>query len=185
MGVSFWPPRFRADVTGISPKEVPSKSWKRNGLIIRVCTARSSIPAGTLSLLTQTRRCRSRPEGNSFPRRCITSCDLLAPTECMPDIYLVIQRRTAVFGCRSRTRLHSSMQSLLALQSWCMEGRRQGATLVNRGRHFQGALIDFEIRASIQDLCRLRHLGGGDKSNFLVVGQVQAADTAAATEEGK
>ena len=66
-----------------------------------------------------------------------------------------------------------------------MEGRRQGATWVNRGRHFHGALIDFEIRASIQDLRRLRHLGGGDKSNLLVVGQVQAADTAAATEEGK
>jgi hypothetical protein len=34
-------------------------------------------------------------------------------------------------------------------------------------------------------LRRLRHLCGGDKSNFLVVGQVQAANTAAATEEGK
>jgi len=34
----------------------------------------------------------------------------------------------------------------------------------NRDPHFKGALIDLETRASIRDLLRLRHLGGGDKS---------------------
>jgi len=47
MDGSLSPRQFRAVVTGISPRGVPSKSLKRNEPIIRVCTARSSILAGT------------------------------------------------------------------------------------------------------------------------------------------
>jgi hypothetical protein len=86
-----------------------------------------------------------------------------APTECMLDIYRAIQHHTAVSGCRNSTRLRSSMQSVLALRSRCTEGRQTGATWGNRDPHFKGALIDLETRASIQDLLRLRRLGGGDK----------------------
>jgi hypothetical protein len=39
-----------------------------------------------------------------------------------------------------------------------------GRHLGNHDRHFQGALIDLETHASIQDLLRLRHLGSGDTS---------------------
>ena len=39
-----------------------------------------------------------------------------------------------------------------------------GRYLGNHDRHFQGAPIDLETHASIQDLLRLRHLGSGDTS---------------------
>jgi len=164
MAGSLSPRQFRAVVTGISPRGVPSKSWKRNEPIIRVCTARSSILAETRSLPTPMRTCRCRPGKNLFRHQCITSCGSPAPTECMPDIYRAIQRRTAVSGCRNSTRSRSSTQSVSILRSQCMEGHRRGATWGNHDRYFQRALIDLETRASIQDLLRLRHLGGGDKS---------------------
>lgn len=97
MGGSFLPLRFRAAVTGISPNGVPSKFWRRNELIILVCTERSSIPAGTRSWRMPTRTWRCCREENSFPRRCITSCGSQERTECMPDIYPVIRRHMAVF----------------------------------------------------------------------------------------
>jgi len=164
MDGSHSPRQFRAVVTGISPRRVRSKSWKRNEPIIRVCTARSSILAGTPSLRMLMRTCRSRPGENLFRRQCITSCGSPAPTECMPDIYRAIRLRTAVSGCLNSTRSRSSIQSVLAHRSRCTEGRQPGATWGNHDRHFQGALIDLETRASIQDLLRLRHLGGGDES---------------------
>jgi len=168
MGASFSPRRFRAAVTGISPREVHSKFWRRNARIIRACTAKSSMPAATLLWRTPMRTCRSRPEENLFRPRCITLCALLAPMECMPDIYQAIRRRMAVFGCRSSTRSRSSTQSVLALRSRCTEGRLRGGTWGNRGRHFHGVIIGLEIRASVQDLRRLRHLGGGDKGILLL-----------------
>jgi hypothetical protein len=60
MDASFSPRQFRAVATGISPRRVPLRSWKRNEPIIRVCTARSSILAGRRSLPTPMRTCRSR-----------------------------------------------------------------------------------------------------------------------------
>jgi hypothetical protein len=87
MDGSLSPRQFRPVVRGISPRRVPSKSWKRNELIIRVCTARSSILAGTPPLPTPMRTCRSRPGANLFRRQCITSCGSQVPTECIPDIY--------------------------------------------------------------------------------------------------
>ena len=164
MGGSLSLRQFRAVVMGISRRRVPSKSWKRNEHIIRVCTARSSILVETRSLPTQMQTCRSRPEENLFRRQCITSCGSPAPMECMPDIYRGIQHRTAVSGCRNSTRLRFSIQSALALRSRCTEGRQPGVTSVSYDRHFEGARIDLETRASIQDLLRRRHLGGGDKS---------------------
>ena len=168
MDGSLSPRQFRAVVTGISPRGVPSKSLKRNEPIIRVCTARSSILAGTLSLPTPMRTCRSLPGENSFRRQCITSCGSRAPTECMPDICRAIRLRTAVSGCPNGTQLRSSIQSALALRSRCTEGPQPGATWGNHDRPFQGALIDLRTRASIQDLLRLRHLGGGDKRASLI-----------------
>jgi hypothetical protein len=165
MGGPFSPPRFQVAVTVISPRGDPSKCWKRNELIIRACTARSSIPAGTRLLQTRMRTCRYRAEENLFPRRCITSCGSPVPMECMQDIYLATQHRMAVFGCRNGTRSHFSMRSVSALRSRCMAGRRRGATWENRDRHFHGSKIDFEIRGSIRDLHRLRHHGGGDNGN--------------------
>ena len=170
---------------GISRRRVPSKSWKRNEHIIRVCTARSSILVETRSLPTQMQTCRSRPEENLFRRQCITSCGSPAPMECMPDIYRGIQHRTAVSGCRNSTRLRFSIQSALALRSRCTEGRQPGVTSVSYDRHFEGARIDLETRASIQDLLRRRHLGGGDKSQTLAARRVEATDTAATTERRK
>jgi hypothetical protein len=164
MAGSFLLPRFRAAVMAISPREVHSRFWKRNGPITQVYTARSSIPVGTLSWRTQTRTCRSRRAENLFPLRCTTSCDSLAPTECMPGICQAIQRPMAVFGCRNSTQLHSSMQSMLALQSRFTEERRPGATWGNRGRHSHGALVDLEVHVSTRDFSRLRHPGGSDKS---------------------
>jgi hypothetical protein len=163
MAGSFLTPRFRAAVMAISPREVHSRSWKRNEPITRAYTARSSIPAGTLSWRTQTRTCRSRLEESLFPRRCTTLCDSPAPTECMPGICQAIQRHMAVFGCRSSTQLHSSMQSTLALQSRFTEERRPGATWGNRDRRSHGALVDLEVRVSTRDFSRLRHPGGSDK----------------------
>ena len=168
MDGSLSPRQFRAVVTDISPRRVRSKSWKRNEPIIRVCTARSSILAGIPSLPTPMRTCRSRPGENLFRRQCISSCGSSAPTECMPDIYQAIQRRTAVSVCRNSTRLRFSIQSVLALRSRCTEGPQPGATWGNHDRHFQGALIDLGTRASIQHLVRLRHLGGGDKRASLI-----------------
>jgi hypothetical protein len=163
MAGSFLTPQFRAAVMAISPREVHSRSWKRNEPITRAYTARSSIPAGTLSWRTQTRTCRSRLEEDLFPRRCITLCDSPAPTECMPGICQAIQRHMAVFGCRNSTQLHSSMQSTLALRSWFTEERRRGATWGNRDRRSHGALVDLEVRVSTRDFSRLRHPGGSDK----------------------
>ena len=157
--------RFRAAVMAISLREVHLKFWKRNEPITRASTARSSIPAGILSSRTQTRTCRSRLEENLFPRRCTTSCDSPAPTECMPGICQAIRRHMAVFGCRNSTQLHSSMQSTLALQSRFTEERRRGATWGNRDRHSHGALVDLEVRVSTRGFSRLRrHRGGSDKS---------------------
>ncbi len=147
----------------ISPTEVPSKFWRRNERIIRVCTARSWMPAATLLLRTPMPTWRCHPEEDLFRRQCITSCGSPERTECIRGIYLVIRHRMAVSGCRSSTRLHSSTQSMWALRSQCMGGRRRDATSVNRDPHFESALIDFATRASIQDLRRLRHLGGGDR----------------------
>ena len=67
MDGSLSPRQFRAVVTDISPRRVRSKSWKRNEPIIRVCTARSSILAGTPSLPTPMRTCRSRPGEKFIP----------------------------------------------------------------------------------------------------------------------
>jgi len=164
MDGSLSPRQSRAVVTGISPRTVPSKSWKRNEPIIRVCTARSSILAETPSLPTPMRKCRCRPEENLSRRQCITSCDSPAPTECMPDIYRAIQLRMAVFVCRNITQLRFSIQSVLARWSRCTEGHQPGVIWGNHDRYFKGVLIDLQTRASIQDLLRRRHLGGGDKS---------------------
>ena len=164
-GRSLLPRRFRAAVTAISPRQGHSRFWKRNEPITRASTARSSILAGTLSWLTQTRTCRSRLEENLFLRRCTTSCDSPAPTECMPGICQATLRRTAVFACRNSTQLRSSMQSTSALQSRFTEERRRGATWGNRDRHSHGALVDLEVRVSTRGFSRLRrHRGGSDKS---------------------
>jgi hypothetical protein len=165
MDGSPWPLQFQAVVTGILPKEVPSRFWKRNGPIIRVCTARSSILAAIPSLPTQMQTCGSHPAESLFRRQCITSCDSLALMECMPDIYRAIQHRTAVCGCRNSTRLRSSMELMLALPSRCTEGRQPDVILASYDRHFERPLIDLKTRASIEDLLRLRHLGGGGSSH--------------------
>ena len=163
MGGSLSLRQFRAVVMGISRRRVPSKSWKRNEHIIRVCTARSSILVETRSLPTQMQTCRSRPEENLFRRQCITSCGSLAPMECMPDIYRAIQHPTAASACRNSTRLRFSIQSALGPRSRRTEGRQPDVTSVSYDRHFEAALTDLEIRASIQDLLHHRHPGGGDK----------------------
>ena len=163
MDGSFSSRRFRAAVTAISPREVPLRSWKRNEIIIRVCTERSSIHAGTRSLRTPMLTCRFRAAENSFPHRCITSCGSPARMECMPDTYQVIRHRMAVSGCRSSTRSRSLTRSVSVLRSRCTEGRQQGVILGNPTRDSRRRRSDFEIRASILDFDPLRLRGGGDK----------------------
>ena len=122
------------------------------------------------------RTCRSRPEENLFRRQCITLCGSPAPTECMPDICRAIRLRTGVSGCRNSTRSRSSMQLVLALRLRCTEGHQPGVIWGNHDRCFKEVLIDLQSRASIQDLLRLRRLGGGDKSlNFLVARRVASS----------
>jgi hypothetical protein len=139
------------------------KVLERNEPIIRVCTARSSILAETPSLPTPMRTCRSRP--GKFTPAPMHYFMRFAGADGMHAGYLpAIRLRTAVSGCRNNTRLRSSIQSVLAHRSRCTEARQPGATWGNHDRHFQAAFIGLETRASIQDLLRLRYLGGGDKS---------------------
>ena len=129
---------------------------------------------------------RSRPEENLFRRRCIILCDSPAPTECMPDICRAIRLRTAVFACRNSSRSRSSMQSVSALRSPCSGGRQPGAISGQSRPMFQRSPIDLQSRASIQDLLRLRRLGGGGKSlNFPVARRVASSRYGCHTEQRK
>ncbi len=165
MGELYLAPPSRAVAMVISRTRVHSRFSKKNEPTTRVCTARSSTLVGTQLWRTQTRTCQCRLEENLFPRPCITLCDSVAPTECMPAICQAIQRRMAAFGCRNSTQLHSSMQSMLALRLRFTEGRQAVVTWDNCGRHSLGALVHLEVRVSIRDFFRLRHLGGSDKVN--------------------
>ena len=104
---------------------------------------------------------------NLFPRQCIISCDSQELTECTPDIYPAIPRRTAVCECLSNMRSRFSIRSVLALQSLCSAGHRWGAIWGNRNPHFCGAITDLQTRASARDLPHLRRIGG-DKATLIV-----------------
>ena len=112
----------------------------------------------------RTRTCQFHAAENLSRRRCTTSCDSMARTECTPAICPAIPRRTAVFACRNNMRLRCSMPSASALRLLYLAERRRDATWDNRNPHSCEAAIDSQTHGSARDLTRgsdhLRPRGG-------------------------
>ena len=164
MAGRYWRRRFPVAVTDISPERVPSRFWRRKELTIQACTGRSSMRAEIRSWPMRTRTCQFHAAENLSRRRCTTSCDSMARTECTPAICPAIPRRTAVFACRNNMRLRCSMPSASALRLLYLAERRRDATWDNRNPHSCEAAIDSQTHGSARDLTRgsdhLRPRGG-------------------------
>jgi hypothetical protein len=128
--------------------------------------ARLSTRAETRSWPTRTRTCRFLGEENLFLRRCITSCDSMGLTECMPDTCRAILRPTAVFACPRNMQLRFSIPSVPELQSLFLAEHPRAVIGANLDPGFQEAAIDLRTRALAHVLIRaLRHrhqCGGGE-----------------------
>jgi len=178
MAVQFSHRLSRVDATATSRRRAPSRCWTRSAVITRACMERLLMRTGTRSWLTRTPTCRCRVAESLFRRRCITSCDSTAETECTPDIYRVILLRTAAFACQSDTLLRFLMPCRSALRSLYSAGRQSVATTqVNRNPVFNAAHVSAH---SWVPACGLRLLlgGGGDswRRQSCLRGGIKSAD---------
>ena len=125
--------------------------------------------AATPSWRTRTPTCRSRVAESLSRRRCITSCDSTAETECTLDIYRVILLRTGASVCQSNTPLRFLTPCRSGLASRCSAGRQSTATTqANRNQVFSAVHVSAHLWIRAFRLSLRRECGGGKVTQTIV-----------------